>query len=238
MNRSDIVNMIRDIEGQFKSSKDGGRSFIKYLSNKVVNTRDEEKREIVSFFLDEIKLNKNGFYPIALQTISEMGEQELAPSIERIYNEIASDKDEQWKYSIIELLMKLRYGSPKALYSEFVTSFLKDQPERGYFLLVQYCNVDPEHALPLLSNFYANYLVSGKEMQGFLESRIGFLFSYFIENPTDHFSDLIRQTFIKNNEAGLHLKELLIEYLNSSMAKQYTKDLISDKLEEFRNLKI
>lgn len=237
MTRAFIINMIKEIEGQFKSYKDGGQSFIKYLSKKVLNSPDDEKREIISFFLDEIKLDRNGFYSIALQTINEMGTQELAPSIEKIYNEVASYKDEQWRYSIIELLMKLRYGSPKALYSEFITSFLKIHPERGYFILVQYCNVDPERALPLLSDYYANSFLN-KDMQDFMDSRIGFLFSYFIENPIDYFPDLIRQTFVRNKAAGLHLKELLIEYLNGDMTKHYPKALIQDRLKKLKNIRI
>jgi len=236
MNRTAIVNMIRDIEGQFKSSKDGGRSFIKYLSNKVVNTRDEEKREILSFFLEEIKLNENEMYPIALQTISEMGEQELASSIERIYHEVALNKDEQWKYSIIELLMKLRYDSPKALYSEFVASFLKNQPDRGFFILVQYCNVDPEKAIPLLSDFYANYLEQNMQMQDFLESRIGFLFSFFVENPIDYLPDLVRQTLMRNNRAGMHLKELILNYLKSDLVKHYPNTVIQERLERLNTI--
>jgi hypothetical protein len=229
--------MIKEIEGQFKSYKDGGKSFIKYLSKKVLNSPDDEKRELISFFLDEIKLDRNGFYSIALQTINEMRTVELAPRIEKIYNEVAPYKDEQWKYSIIELLMKLRYDSPKGLYSEFVTSFLKSHPEKSYFILIQYCNVDPERAVPLLSDYYANYFLN-KDMQDFMDSRIGFLFSYFIENPIDYFPDLIRRTFVRNKAAGLHLKELLIEYLNGDMAKQYPQALIEDKLKELKNLRI
>jgi hypothetical protein len=229
--------MIKEIEGQFKSYKDGGQSFIKYLSKKVLNSSDDEKRELISFFIDEIKLDRNGFYSIALQTINEMRTQELAPRIEKIYNEVAPYKDEQWKYSIIELLMKLRYDSPKDLYSEFVTSFLKSHPEKSYFILIQYCNVDPERAIPLLSDYYANYFLN-KDMQDFMDSRIGFLFSYFIENPIDYFPDLIRRTFVMNKAAGLHLKELLIEYLNGDMAKQYPQALIQDKLKELKNLRI
>lgn len=237
MTRASIINMIKEIEGQFKSYKDGGKSFIKYLSKKVLNSPDDEKRELISFFLDEIKLDRNGFYSIALQTINEMRTVELAPRIEKIYNEVAPYKDEQWKYSIIELLMKLRYDSPKGLYSEFVTSFLKSYPEKSYFILIQYCNVDPERAVPLLSDYYANYFLN-KDMQDFMDSRIGFLFSYFIENPIDYFPDLIRRTFVRNKAAGLHLKELLIEYLNGDMAKQYPQALIEDKLKELKNLRI
>ncbi len=237
MTRASIINMIKEIEGQFKSYKDGGKSFIKYLSKKVLNSPDDEKRELISFFLDEIKLDRNGFYSIALQTINEMRTVELAPRIEKIYNEVAPYKDEQWKYSIIELLMKLRYDSPKGLYSEFVTSFLKSHPEKSYFILIQYCNVDPERAVPLLSDYYANYFLN-KDMQDFMDSRIGFLFSYFIENPIDYFPDLIRRTFVRNKAAGLHLKELLIEYLNGDMAKQYPQALIEDKLKELKNLRI
>ena len=104
-----------------------------------------------------------------------MRASEIAPDIERIYEEAKSLKDESWKRSVIEALMKLRYIVPKTLYSEYVSSYLSKYPDDAFFLLVQYCNVNPEEALPLLAGFYANALVGNIEIRSLLESRIGFL---------------------------------------------------------------
>lgn len=238
MTKFEIINIIKGIEEQYKSYKDGGLSFIKHLANKVLNTVDEDKNEVIKFFLDEIKSNENGFGGIALLTIVEMKASEFAPYIERIYNEIATQKDENWKQSIIEALMKLRYVESKVLYHEYVTSFLNRQPDNAFFLLVQYCNVDPDSALPLLSEFYVKNLLKNAEMQGFLESRIGFLISYFIQNPVDYLPELIKQASAKNRDVGLRLKGLLINYLSSSMTSQYPRVLIDDRIETIKNLKV
>lgn len=226
MTKFEIINIIRDIEKEFKSYKDGGLSFIKHLADKLLNTIDEDKNDVINFFLDEIKNNENRFGEIALLTLVEMKALELAPYIEGIFNEVATKKDENWKQSIIEALMKLRYVEPKALYYEYVTSFLSKQPDNAFFLLVQYCNVDPANAIPLLSEFYVKNLLRNVDMQGFLESRIGFLVSYFIENPGDNLFELNKLVLLKNRNVGQHLKKILLCYFGSSMAEKYPKDLI------------
>ena len=238
MKKSDIVNTIKDIDKQFKSYNDGGRSFIKYLAKRILNTVDEEKNEVFKFFLDEIKTNENGFDEVALQTIMKMGSLELAPSIERIYNEMRYLKDDRWKHSIVETLMKLRYSKPKLLYAEYVTSYLNKEPDEVFYLLVQYCNVDPEKALPLLSGFYMEYLFKDTEMQRFLEIRTGFLVSYFVENPKDYFPDLVKQTLAKNKKVGLYLKNLIVNYLNSDMVKEYSNVLIKDRIKNLDKLNV
>jgi len=238
MKKSDIVNTIKDIENQFESYKDGGRAFIDYLAKRILNTVDEEKNEVFKFFLNEIKTNENGFCEIALLTIDEMGALELAPGIESIYNEMKHIKDDRWKHSVVETLMKLRYSKPKLLYAEYVSSYIKKQPDGAFFLLVQYCNVDPEKALPLLSEFYVEYLFKNTEMQGFLESRIGFLVSYFLKNLNDYLPDLVKQTLAKNKKVGLHLKSLIVNHLNSGWYKGYSKVLIKDRIENLNKLNL
>lgn len=47
----EIIDIINDIEKQYQSYKDGGLTFIKNLAKKVLNTVDEEKNEILVFFL-------------------------------------------------------------------------------------------------------------------------------------------------------------------------------------------
>ncbi|MBP8766342.1 MAG: hypothetical protein KBH30_12555 [Ferruginibacter sp.] len=229
MENLNIISSINDIRQQYKGYKDGGISFIEYLANKVLNTVDEDKNEVIKFFLDEIKSNENGFAEIALLTIVEMRAIELAPDIEKIYYEIAPFKEENWRHSIIEALMKLGYVEPKTLYREYVTSFLIKQPNNAFFLLVQYCNVDPKEALPLLSDFYVKNLCDNKEMQSFLESRIGFLVNYFLQNPIDYFPELVKQTTARNSGVGTYLKKSLLDYLNSKMVEQYSEKLINDR---------
>lgn len=155
MNDSDIANIIKDIEKQYNAYKDGGRSFIQHLANKIQNTVDEDKVHIFDFFLDEIEQNVKGLYSVALQTIIELKQIELAPEIERIFIKNRNVKDEKWSYAIIETLLKLNYATP--IYYDFITHYLKDNPGKGFFLLVQYCNVDPDKGVPLLSDFYSDF---------------------------------------------------------------------------------
>lgn len=238
MKELDILNIIKDIDNQYKYYNDGGVSFIKHLAKKILNTVDEDKAEVFKFFLKEIKNNENGLGEIALLTIVELGASEKASDIERIYKEVAHLKSDSWKHSIIEALMKMRYSKSKALYFEYVNAYLIKNPDSSYFLLVQYCNVDPEKALPLLSDFYVKYLLGDKQMRNFLESRIGFLLSYFIKNPIDYLPELIRETLRKNKETGVYLKNLLIRYFKSDMVNQYPKTTINSMLENLKTVVI
>lgn len=225
-----IIDVINNIQNQYRNYKDGGLTFIEQLAKRVNNTLDNEREDVIAFFLNEISNNEFGFGEIALLTFIEMNAIEVAPNIASIYYEKKDLKDDRWKSSIIEALMKLRYKEPKKLYADYVTSFLIKKPDDAYFLLVQYCNVDPELALPMLSDFYVRNLFRDAEMQSFLESWIGFLFSYFIKNPIDYFPELIKQTTDKDRAVGLHLKELLLEYLSSKMTNQYPKALITERI--------
>jgi hypothetical protein len=238
MKEASIIKIINDIEQQFKTYKDGGSTFIKYLTSKVFNSIDEDKNEVIKFFLNEIKTNINGFGEISLQTIVEMRALEIAPEIERIFEEEKTLKDGHWKHSVIVALMRLRYTVPKTLYSDYVSSYLRKDPDNAFFLLVQYCNVDPEEALPLLSGLYAKALVGNNEMRNFLVSRIGFLFSYFMDNPNDYLPDLILQTANKNREAGLYLKNLLLNFIKGNMTKQYQRNMINNEQEKLNKIEI
>lgn len=226
MNELDIVAIIKDIEKQHKAYKDGGMTFIKHLAQKVLNTVDEDKVQIFDFLVKEIEQNKHGLFSIALQTIIELKSLELAPAIEKIFIQNRNSKDEVWKYSLIEALLKLNYAAPTSLYYDFITNYLKNNPNKGYFILVQYCNVDPEKGLPLLSDFYSKFFLENSEMKSFLESRIGFLVNYFIQNPEDYLYELNKLVLLKNKDAGRHLKKALLDYFNSSMAEKYPNDLI------------
>jgi len=238
MKESSIIRIIDGISQHYKAYKDGGRAFIKHLANKVLNSVVEDKGEVIKFFLNEIKTNENGYGEIALQTFVEMRASEIAPDIERIYEEAKSLKDESWKRSVIEALMKLRYIVPKTLYSEYVSSYLSKYPDDAFFLLVQYCNVNPEEALPLLAGFYANALVGNIEIRSLLESRIGFLFSYFIDNPNDYLPDLIILTAKINREAGFQLRNLILEYFESNMVKLYPENIINNEREKLSKIEM
>ena len=238
MKESEIINTIENIRHQFKSYKDGGISFVEYLAQTLLNTVDEDKKDVFNFFLDEIKLDKYGFFSIAIQTIIEMKAEELSTQIEKIYNENRHLKDENWQYSIIVSLMKLKYTKSEFLYSDFVNSYLEKQPNNAFFLLVQYCNVDPEKAIPLLSKFYIENWFRNEVMSTFLYSRIGFLVTSLIDDSNDNLSELVKLTYYKNNKIGLHLRNCILNFLSSSMTIQYSSELINAEIEKIMKFKI
>ena len=71
--------------------------------------------------------------------------------------------------------------------------------------------------MPLLSDFYAKFFHGNSQMQSFLESRIGFLVSYFLENDQLSLADLNRLVVLKNEKAGQNLKKALLDYFDSNL---------------------
>ncbi len=233
----EIANIIKNTEKQHEYYKDGGITFIKHLSQKVLNTVDEDKVQVYNFFIKEIEQNKNGLFSIALQTVIELKLIELAPDIEKIFILNRNLKDDTWQYSIIEALLKLNYTVPKSLYYEFITNYLKNNPNKGYFILVQYCNVDPEKGLPLLADFFTKNLLKNSNMQSFLVSRIGFLVSYFIGNARNYISELNKMVLLKDKDTGKYLKKVLLDYFSSNMVGRYPQALIEKEEKALHTLK-
>lgn len=234
MTTKQIIEVINSFDKEYQGYKDGGREFIKQLAKKLLNTVDEDRLEVIAFFLNEIRTNENNFGQVALVTIVEMNASELGADIEAIYNEMWPSKDERWRYSIIEALMRLRYTPPKLLYKDFVNAYLKDHHDKSFFLLVQYCNVDPEEALPLLSEYYVTDLSEVKNK----DYIIGYICSYFLKNPLNYFPDFVRLITKINKDAGFHLKSLLLKYLNSERPKRFSKTLINDRIESLQKIEV
>lgn len=63
-------------------------------------------------------------------------------------------------------------------------------------------------------------------MQKFLESRIGLLVDYFMENKQLDLGKLYKSVIAKNSMAGQGLRSTLLNYFNSSLADKYPKDLV------------
>ena len=231
MNNSDIANIIKDIKKEYNAYKDGGRTFIQHLAQKIQNTVDEDKTQVLNFFLQEIENNSHGLFSVALQTIIELKYISLAPEIEKIFIKNKGVKDESWKYSIIETLLKLNYVASSSLYHDFIIDYMKTNPGKEFFILVLYCTIEPEKGMPLLSDFYAKFFHGNSQMQSFLESRIGFLVSYFTENNQLSLAELNRLVMLKNEIAGQNLKKALLDYFDSNLASKYSKELIGKDLE-------
>lgn len=239
MNELEIVNTIKSLQKESQKYKDGGRLFIKNLARKVLNISNAQKKYIVRFFIKEIRFNKYDLGGVSLATLEEMNASEIAYNIFQIYNDISEEKNEEWKRNIIESLLKLQYKAPKQFYYDYITEYTKkDSSGYAYYLLVLYCNVDAEMALPLLSEFYTKNFDASNDIKGFIENRISFLIGYFFKNSKDYFPRLIELVSLKNKNAGQHLKKVLLAYFNSDCARKYPNILIEKEKKALQALEI
>ncbi len=242
-----IINIIKEYEREYAILRKDSDTFHKILATHLLNTVDDEKEQVLNFFLREIKSNEHELCMTALAIIVEMKEVELCPRIVDIYNEINKYKDDEWKrVVVVYVLMQLRYLPPKDLYRNYVLNFMKKN-ENSFFLLVQYCNVNPVEALPLLSNELVKNILSEKllshppervsnSLQG-IGLWVAHLIANFKNNPEDYLPKLLNLVYAKNNKAGVFLKNAIVNYLSSEFAKHsYSKSWLSNEISNLDNL--
>ena len=85
-----IISVIKEYEREYAILRKDSNAFHKILATHILNTVDNEKEQVLDFFLREIKYNKNNLWGTALIIIEEMRAVELCPRIVDIYNEVAS----------------------------------------------------------------------------------------------------------------------------------------------------
>jgi len=229
MKKQQIIEIINDTYLQYREYKDGGREFINKLSLKLLNTVEEDKNDVFNFFLNEIENDENGFMSIALSTIEEMKAIELGPFIIKIYEKNKFNKNDEWKYDVIITLLKIKYLQPQSIYYNFIKEYYIKYPDESYFILTIYCTVNLEEGLNFLSDFYSRYLLNDIEMQSFLESRIGFLVSYFLKNSIS-LIEVLKKLIVKDINTAKHLKKILLNYLNGKFIKVLNKEYDEDKI--------
>ena len=236
----EIINVIKHLHKECECYKDGGITFIKCLAQKLNNTIDEDKNAVYDLFYREIRTNDNSYIEsIALETYKELKDKSVCPVIEKIYREVGATKNEEWKRSIIDTLMVLKYDKPKDIYYEYVCNYLRNNYNNALYVLIQYSNVDWEHALPLLSSYYAENLLQCNNIRQQMIVRIGYLIHYFMENKNSYFSDLLKRVAIKNKNAALSLRQLIISYLNeNTSSSNYTKERSKNVVEELISIEL
>ncbi|MDR1543946.1 MAG: hypothetical protein LBS50_05980 [Prevotellaceae bacterium] len=236
-----IINIIREYEHEYAVLQKNSCDFHKIIAKQLLNTDENEKQQVLDFFLREIKFNANELRYTALIIIEEMKAVELCPYIVNIYNEIEDDIDSECKKIIISLLMNLRYLPPQELYKKYVLNYIENN-QNSFYLLVQYCNVSPTEALPLLANEFTENILSkenmlnnprpiGNSLCG-IYVLISFLVSYFYKNSINYLLKLLNLVSFKNITAGIYLKNAIVNYFNSDWAKRnYSKLWIDNEID-------
>lgn len=137
MTDKEIVDTIKHLHKECECNKDGGVTFIQRLAQKLNNTIDKDKKDVFNLFLREIRNNDKSYLKsVALETFKEMNAIDVAPAIESIYRENSSERSEEWKNSIIETLLFLKYDKPKDIYADFANDCLINGSKNRIGLLV------------------------------------------------------------------------------------------------------
>ncbi len=219
MKNREIVESIEALAIEYKDYKDGGNALIKKLAFMIESTTDDEKTKLFDFFLSEIQYNDNKLWSLCLETLVEMNMVSLAAKLENIYIVEQRTKDDIWKFELINSMLKLQYKSN--IYTNYIKTLIIEKPGNGYFLLIYYSSINPDIALNILSDFYAKYLDSDKKIQVFVKSRLNFLFEYILKNSIHFVPKLVQVTSKKNKKAGLFLKKIFVEYLQSEQCYNF-----------------
>jgi len=227
-----MINLLRK---EYFWYKDDGSEYIKKLSSKVANAYEDEKRDIINFFIVEIRTDQNKMGHLSLDIIEELKLKEVAPLICNIFKDVSAEKDFEWKWHTITTLMKLGYDQPKEVYNNYVIDYLiNDKWHRGFLLLVLYGNVEKENSIVLLADYYHKNLSGGNEqMKTYLENSANLLISHFYKQDFDHILRLINMLYGINKEEGKWLQKTIMNCIDDPVWMEqwnYDKELINKQL--------
>jgi hypothetical protein len=235
-----IITVIKEYEREYAILRKDSDAFYKIVATHLRNTIDNEKKQVMDFFLREIKSNMYEMRYTVLAIIQEMKAVELCPYIVDIYNEQKINMDNECKRAIISLLMRFRYLPPQNLYKQYIVDYMKNN-KNSFYLLVQYCNVSPKEALPLLAKEFVENILSKEDILNNLIPinnslhgiyiLISFLVYHFKKNPVDYLPELLELIYAKNPKSAIYLKDIIIDYLNSEFAKHnYPKPWLDNEI--------
>ncbi|MEN8251423.1 MAG: hypothetical protein ABFS32_21025 [Bacteroidota bacterium] len=218
MENNEILNIINEFEKDFKSYKDSGRSLIKQLSLNLNRADETNRKRFIDFFLEEIRTNKNNLWSLCLEVIVEANLVTVSSELESIYLSYSELKDENWREDMIMAMLRLNYEKPDGLYNAYIMHHLENQTGRAFFLIVQYCRVNFTKGINLLSDYYANKLLSKDSPEYKNQHHIGYLIHWLINSPYDCLPEIIKQTGTKSKIAGNYLKQNILSFLKSGQS--------------------
>ena len=213
MNTDTIINILRAFEHEYNANhyKDGCGEFIHQLSSKLSVTVEDDKESILKFFLNEVEFNNNNYRSVALKTIVEINAIELAPKLEELYKKWHLSKDDHWNYTLIEAMLQLKYRS--AIYEYFINYYFQKDPNKGFPLVLYYCDIVTEEGLVILSQTCLFFLQKESATRSLFRSKLTFLISHVLKNKTFSFLELIQKISSINKNQGNEFKKCLINEL-------------------------
>jgi len=215
MTDSEILNILKEFERDFKNYKDSGSQEVISLSLYLNRLEKSEKKSFIDFLLREITSNENGYCFLGLSILVKSNQVTIAPELEKIYQSYFENKDEDWREEMIMAMLHLNYTKPHKLYESFINYNLANKTGRAFFLIVQYFRIDFIKGSKLLSDYYAKELISTKSYERNNFHHIGYLIYWSLELPYGSLAKIIKQTSKSNKQAGKYLKQIILDYLES-----------------------
>jgi hypothetical protein len=238
MEDNEIIDIISEFEKDFKSYKDSGRSLIKQLSLNLNRADETDRKRFIDFFLEEIRTNKNNLWSLCLEVIVEANLVTISPELESIYLSYSELKDENWREDMIMAMLQLNYEKPDGLYNAFIMHHLENQTGRAFFLIVQYCRVNSTKGIDLLSDYYANKLLSKDSPEYKNQHHIGYLIYWLINSPFDCLPEIIKQTGTKSKIAGNYLKQNVLSFLKSGQSRDLKNNQVQENIKTINDVVI
>ena len=234
MNTDTIINILRSLECEYDANhyKDSGCEFIHQLSSKLSVTVEDDKESILKFFLNEVEFNNNNYHSVALKTIVEINAIKLAPKLEELYKKWHLSKDDHWNYTLIEAMLQLKYRS--AIYEDFINYYFQKDPDKGFPLVLYYCDIIPEAGLVILSQTCLFFLQKESDGCSLLRSKLTFLISHVLKNKTFSFLELIQKISSINKNQGNEFKKCLINELFDYGKRMRCEQMVRKEIEHIQ----
>ena len=234
MNTDTIINILRAFEHEYNANhyKDGGGEFIHQLSSKLSVTVEDDKESILKFFLNEVEFNNNNYRSVALKTIVEINAIELAPKLEELYKKWHLSKDDHWNYTLVEAMLQLKYHS--VIYEDFIIYYFQKDPDKGFPLVLYYCDIIPEAGLVILSQTCLSFLQKESASWSLFRSKLTFLISHVLINKTFSFLALIQKISSINKNEGNEFKKCLINELLDYGKRMRCEQMVRKEIEHIQ----
>jgi len=233
MNRNEIAHIIIEIRKDAERHIIGAFDSITLIVKKIMNSPDEDKRQVIDFLFSEIETNEYNLSFVGLDIVEELQLKEAGDVIYKSYNSIVNGRDSvQWKQACIRVLLLLQYQAPLKFYLNHIDDIKNDENGRTLYFRtsILLCKLYPEKGLEILSDFYVEWLAGDKLT---LDSRDFFsriLFAFFFKFQKDYTTELVFRTQNKNKKAGENLKIALVTFLKSEMMFEYKREFVDEKI--------
>mgnify|MGYP001019023681 FL=1 len=129
-------------------------------------------------------------------------------------------------------MLQLKYHS--VIYEDFIIYYFQKDPDKGFPLVLYYCDIVPEEGLVILSQTCLFFLQKESANWNLFKSKLTFLILHVLKNKTFSFLALIQKTSSINKNEGNEFKKCLINELLDYGKRMSCEQMVRKEIEHIQ----